>query len=282
MAHFNARMYAAALAYYGLPPSYTRVFTSIAVESDGGKVQSLLVACDAARESLHSKAVWVQINVPHENAAITRKGRPKKACNKDIACIANVTLDFEYPQAPWWAHAVGIQLAATLEQAGLAFPGLPVEDSGGGCHLVLPLVPIEITEETAHSWNKAVALVVQRDIKPAFAHLVSLLQIEMDLEGFDMSRVLSVPGTWRPTNPQKQDCDALRDGYMRSWLPPYGEGYYPVRRESSVLTARIRAAYDEVTHPLVSPHTLPRALSKEGISGPNPSTTDDDLTIIHL
>jgi hypothetical protein len=245
---FDSGIYAAALAYYGLPADYARVFTLRPLPSEPPATAhrpSMLVACNAAVESRRGQAVWVQLNPPRAGAALTRWGRPRKASNWEIACLANVSLDFEYPSEPKLAHAVGEALAAFLMEEGLAAPGLPVEDSGAGCHLVLPLPALPITEQTASQWNRAVHHVVRTLIKPRFDHLVRQAGIKMELEGFDISRLLSVPGTWRPSNPAKADSPTLRPGTLRRWLPPYSHSY-PIRQECALLAHQIKAAYQEL------------------------------------
>lgn len=246
---FDCGMYAAALAYYGLPAGYARVFTLRSLPSEQvsttSRQSSMLVACNAAVESRRGRAVWVQINPPRAGVALTHRGRPKKATNSDIGSLANVSLDFEYPPEPRLAHAVGQALAASLVEEGLAAPGLPVEDSGAGCHLVLPLPPLPLTQQAACQWNRAVHQVVQTFIKPGFDALVRQAGIKMELEGCDLSRLLSVPGTWRPTNPAKADHPALQSGTLRRWLPPYTHAY-PIRQECALLARRIRVAYQEL------------------------------------
>jgi hypothetical protein len=249
---FDATMYQAALRFYGLPEEYERTFTTL-VRRDRltqeplldatGKPLSTLVACDSARASMQGQAVWVQVNLPFADLARTKQGRPRKARNEEIEWIMNITLDFEYPAHPPLAHEIGQELAAYLIVMGIAEAGLPIEDSGAGCHLVLPLVPIQTTRATASQWNQAVRWVVKRHIQPRFEQCVAKHGIVLELGGFDSSRVLSVPGTWRPPNPSKGDCPSLRLGYLRRWLPPYTQGWYPTRRESAHLADLVREAY---------------------------------------
>jgi hypothetical protein len=85
--------------------------------------------------------------------------------------------------------------------------------------------------------------VVKQYIQPRFAQYVAKRGIALELGGFDISRVLSVPGTWRPPNPNKEDCPTLQQGYLRRWLPPYTGGWYPTRRESIRLADLVREAY---------------------------------------
>jgi putative DNA primase/helicase len=251
---FDSDMYRASLAYYGLPQNYSHTFglvqktnreTGEPLYNKKGEPDTTLMSRKAAYESSHGHAVWIQVNSPRESTK-TKKGYPKKAENSDIQKLANVPLDFEYPQEPAKALRIGTALAHYLEQQGLAEPGLPVENSGGGAHIVLPLPPIEITADTAERWNEAVRVVVKSHIEPEFLRMVKQEQIEMDLCGFDISRVLSAPGTWRPTNPKKPDCPQLQQGFLRCWLPPYTDGVYPVRKESAKLAELIREAFATV------------------------------------
>lgn len=244
---FDPHMYRAALAYCGLPQDYRRTFKSVQkTNRETGEKFSTLYSCDAAKESRQGLAVWVQVNIPHKDAAMY-KGYPKKASNEDIQRYQNLTLDYEYPQEPQRAHRVSIALLAFLIKQGLAEPGAAGEDTGGGGHIVLPLPAIEVTRETAKQWNEAVRFVVKQHIQPEFARLVAQEHLEIDLEGYDLSRVLSLPGTWRPTNSEKPDCEQLQAGYLRRWLPPYTDGRYPERKESAHLKALIEEAYKSLS-----------------------------------
>ncbi len=253
--NFDPAMYRASLAYYDLPPNYKRVFKIIPKKSletgellykENGEPDTILIGCNAAYESSQGNAIWVQVNIPRTSTK-TAKGHPKKAYNKNIERLANVTLDFEYPQEPAKALRIGLALAHYLEAQGLAEPGLPVENSGGGCHIVLPLPPIDITEATATQWNDAVRVVVKKYIEPEFRRMAADEHIKMDLAGYDISRILSAPGTWRPTNPKKPDCDELKQGFLRCWLPPYTDGVYPERKECAKLAELIRNVYDTLS-----------------------------------
>lgn len=267
---FDSKMYAAALAYYGLPADYNRTFkqkiivdktTGEPLCDKNGKPKTTLISCKAAQESFAGNAVWVQINQTFEGAALNGSGEyryPKKAKNEDIQWIENISSDFEYPPDPSIAYQIGLELAQYLVSQGLAADGLPVEDSGAGCHIVLPIPAIETTPETAKRWNDAVAEVVNTSIKPAFKRLIDQAGIEMDLEGFDISRVLSAPGTWRPYRPDKQDCDALKEGYSRRWLTPYTDDQYPERKECEKLAELIREAYTRLELSATLPNTTPR------------------------
>src|SRR6266566_886815 len=106
---FDAKMYQAALAYYGLPANYSRVFKVVPATDPethkplfkaDGTPETWLRSCNASGESQRGNSVWVQVNLPHEPAAKNAKGYPKKAKNEDIAHLANITLDCEYPPEP--------------------------------------------------------------------------------------------------------------------------------------------------------------------------------------
>jgi P4 family phage/plasmid primase-like protien len=254
---FHFEMYKAALEYYGLSIGYTRTFKQIFLTNkdtgdplldENGKQKTALSSCNLPKESLQGNAVWVQVNEPFEEAAlrVSDYGRtyPKKAKNSDIQFIRTISLDFEYPQEPRIAHEICYKLIDYLIEQGLAEEGLPGEDTGGGCHIGLSINPIETTPETALQWNSAITEVVKSLIKPEFDRLCQEAGITMDLSGFDISRVLSLPGTWRPYNPEKNDCKALQQGYLRRWLPPYTGANFPVRRESGNLTQVIRDMFE--------------------------------------
>jgi hypothetical protein len=276
---FDGRMYAAALAYYGLPTDYKRTFkqktltdrnTGEILRGKDGKPRTTLVACKAAQESAQGNAVWVQVNRTFEGAAFNTSGDykyPKKAANSDIQMIKNITTDFEYPPNPSIAHGIGRALAHYIVSQGLAAEELPVEESGAGCHIVLPIPTIETTPETAELWNKAVYEVVKTHIQPEFDRLVKAAGIVMDMGGFDISRVLSSPGTWRPYRPDKHDCDALKSGYLRRWLSPYVDGRYPERKENEKLATLIRDAYKRLTEEAQKLKEAPTTQRRTTITG---------------
>lgn len=258
---FDPRMYRAALAYYGLPSNYDRVFrrkalidkeTNQPLLDKKGQLQTILISCQAERESRSGNAVWAQVNSARPGTAlktITREGReihyPKKAANADIGTLQNVTLDFEYPANPHIALEIGRQLADYLITQGIGAEELPIEDSGAGPHIGLPLPAIQIANgEEAERWNNAVAILVREIIQPEFLKLCEQAGIVMDLSGFDISRVLSLPGTWRPRNPEKSDCEMLQQGYLRRWCAPYVDGNYPARVESQQLREMLQGYYE--------------------------------------
>src|SRR5438876_12325671 len=95
---FDPALYAASLAYYGLPADYCRVFTTRHLVdpqtkqprfNEGGDPVTLLVACTAQGASARGQAVWIQVNRPYGDAARTDNGRPKKARNMDIQFLAD-------------------------------------------------------------------------------------------------------------------------------------------------------------------------------------------------
>ena len=227
----NTALYHAALTYYGLAAGHARVF---AKGHDG--YLRLCTATDAAR---HNLPAWVQVNEPTAGYPL------KKAANADIAVVRTITLDAEYTPEPHRAHAIGLDLAHGLEQAGLVAPGLAVEDSGAGFHLVLPIAPIRTADYGGGDIiNAAVALVVATDIKPLFLQAAERLGLasHIKLDAFDISRIFSVPGMWRPGGLKPDEAAYLRDGYIRRWLPPYTADNPPKRRESHELARRIVAA----------------------------------------
>lgn len=257
---FDAKLYAGVLAYYGLPANWQRVFkqkvltdreTGAPLLDSQGKEKTTLVSCNGPRESAQGHATWVQVNQPYSDAAITtvQQGKytyPKKAKNEDIELIANITFDFEYPPDPSISHRIALALMDYLISQGLAAAEAPIEDTGGGDHIVLPILPIQTTKDTAERWNNAVREVVKKYIQGEFDRLVQQAGIKMDLGGYDISRVLSVPGTWRPYRPDKNDCDALKGGYLRRWLAPYVDGRMPERKENARLAELIQDAYERL------------------------------------
>src|SRR5690349_18640618 len=110
---FDASMYQAALVYYGLPSNYGRTFTQEPVrDPKPGQSDTWLKSCSVPSASRGRRATWVQVNQPRAGKALTGKEGDerryfKKASNEDIGMLANITLDFEYPQDPSKALAVG-------------------------------------------------------------------------------------------------------------------------------------------------------------------------------
>jgi len=285
---YDHKMYQSAIAFYGHLPTWERTFTkhlmtdkntgAPILDEKTGKQKTALHSCNPSTACLQGNAVWTQVNPPFEGTAIwtSKDGKysgPKKATNRDIQFIRNVTLDFEYPKAPHTAHAVAHRLVHYLASIGLCKPDHPIEDTGGGVHIGLPIVQIESTPEISTLWNGAVARVVKSLILPEFNRLCQGAGIVMDLEGYDISRILSFPGTWRPTNPDKEDAGFLKDGYLRRWLEPYTDENYPVRKENEKLTQLIQEAFTKLqnesqestkkgkdylkSNPRVSPNDLP-------------------------
>src|SRR5690242_405008 len=157
---YDHKMFQAALAFYGLPPKWAWTFTkhlmtdkqtsTPIIDEKTGKHKTTLRSCNPSKACAQGKAVWTQINVPREGTAIIKgtneRGSysyPKKAMNQEIAIIRNVALDFEYPPDPQKAHAVARKLVAYLASIGLCEPGHPIEDTGAGAHIALPIEPIE-------------------------------------------------------------------------------------------------------------------------------------------
>lgn len=115
-------------------------------------------------------------------------------------------------------------------------------------------------------------MVVKQRIQPAFDQLVQEAGIKMDLGSFNVDRALSVPGTWRPYRPDKNDCDALKAGYLRRWLDPYTDGRYPERRECTKLADEIREVYMQLKKEQVAPKEKKAAT----VQGSHSSSTDQE------
>lgn len=151
--------------------------------------------CKPFRSYDASKPIWLQINDVGANF------NKVKASIIDVVNMKNLAFEAEYPPEPEKAHRVGVALAQKLVELGYAEPGLPVEDSGAGFHIVIPIVPIETAKHGGPKLvNEAVQSFVETYIKPEFDRLVEAesLQGEIKLEAFNIDRVLSIPGTWRP------------------------------------------------------------------------------------
>jgi hypothetical protein len=246
---FDVGMYSAALAYYGLPQDYHRIFA---------KLGEGLEAVTAQQAANTNRACWLQVN---ETAADFPIKKPSRA---DITTVRNIQLDFEYPPEPQRCHAVGVELVFALASQGyISQEGQPiVEDSGAGCHIVLPIAPLETNEHGGgEAVNEAVASVVRRYFEPEFNRIARRYHLDkaVKLEAFDISRIFSVPGTWRPGNSKPNEADYLRAGYMRRWLPPYIGQTYPTRHESQVLTDLVKAECVAIaTQPKQAPQPVAR------------------------
>ncbi len=252
---FDAAMFRAALDYYGLPGDYNRFFT----RGDSlrrRQVRRGMISFWAwwsynavpgypERDSEDGRVVWTQVNLPAASHPF------KKAEVPDIELYQNLTLDFEYPPDPSIAVAIGIKLAKHLLELGLAEahhdwllqgePGLPIEYSGAGVHICLPLTPLRTaTLGGPETLNDAVYNLVLRYIQPPFDRLAANAGLDgkMRLDGYDISQVLSLPGTWRPSDWKPDDCERLRSGVLREWIKEDSQSnilLYPHRRESAVL-----------------------------------------------
>lgn len=255
----NLAMYRAALSYYGLPANYRRIYRKPA---DGRG----LIPCTIAEAAKDGVTCWAQVNIPNQSLKL------KKALNDDIAVYQNLTLDFEYQQEPQRAHAIGVELAYWLEQAGYCPKGLAVEDTGAGVHIVIPLVTIQVQQEFSSDFarkvlieqhyylpdeitlansgalllNIAVGNIVKQSIEPQFRAIATRYRLPaLPLDGHDISRLLSMPGMYRPGGNKDNEASYLQGGYVRRWLYPYVGDKYPSRQESEIMSDLIRA---EVNH----------------------------------
>jgi hypothetical protein len=237
MLRFDARMYQAALAYCGLPADWPRTFT-LRTFVPRGSSTPITAPCktNVMLASCAGLAVWTQINDCDPDAPI------RKPKNTAITVLRNVSLDWEFPQQPRRALDLGLDLADALGEAGLALPGQPVDDSGAGPHLILPITPVVTADHGGGALvNDAVERLVKAHILPLFLKLAQRhgLDGQVELGAYDISRVISLAGCWRPGHNKPDDAPFLHDGYLRRWLPPYVDGRYPVRRESARLSALI-------------------------------------------
>jgi hypothetical protein len=252
---FDGEMFRAALAYYGLPADYHRFFTrGESLRRHEVRRGYLTVGTwwfynavpgHPERDSRAGRVVWAQVNLPDTTHPL------KKAEVPDIDLFQNLTLDFEFPRDPSVALGMGIELAKHLLDLGLAEPhddwvldgkpGLPIERSGAGVHICLPLPSLrtavlggpEIVNDAVHN-------LVLRYVQPRFDRLAAQTGIDgkLHLDGYDLGHLFSLPGTWRPPHMKKDECEDLRRGFLRRW---HGDGSrdrgrpYPRRRESRVL-----------------------------------------------
>jgi tRNA(Arg) A34 adenosine deaminase TadA len=240
---FDREMYAAALAFYNLPPHYKRAFTRL----HKGPIE-VKVPCDARAASEDGRVVWVQVNLPHESYPL------QPASSQDIAVYQNLVLDFERPKDPQRALDLALDLVERLIENEIAEPhpdwplrgrpSVPIECTGAGVHICLTLPPLRTDEYGGPGVvDRAVARVVERYIRP---EVVRALGDDVDplinVHAYDIGHLYSCPGTWRPANLKDQDCEELRPGFLRHWYRHPDDSYpipYPRRRESAVLAQLI-------------------------------------------
>jgi hypothetical protein len=240
--NFDQEMFLAAQRFYALPPNYTRFLRKRTyTDRDSGREVTFMGVCTPRKAALEGSACWVQVNPVRGGEGLNKKGLPRKASNSEIAFLNNITLDFEFPPDPERIHVIGVELAAFLIEIGLAQPGLPVEDSGAGAHIVIPIMPYEIASGEGEKVNECVRKIVAAYITPQFDRLLKRYGLEglAKLEGYDISRILSMPGTFRPGGNKPGEAAYIQAGYLRRWLPPYEGGNFPERTESATWNALI-------------------------------------------
>lgn len=275
-------MWQAALSYYGLPVAYSRFVKSMPIaDSTEGKTKLVFTNVeDAAKDN---RACWLQVNEPAKSYLA-----PKPNISH-IVTYRNLTLDFEYPPNPYLCHAIGVELAQWLVGKGYAHEGLAVEDSGAGSHIVLPLVEIDVTKQVnggGETLNKAVASVVDTYIKPQFEVIANRYGLSVGkagdtrLEAYNIDRILSIPGTFRPANSKPNEATHLANGYMRKWLAPYDkQGVYPVRKESQVLHDLIMSTCLSVQNQQITTQQKVNELQQQKDMV---STNNDVTQVVHI
>lgn len=220
-AKFDPRVFAGALAYYGKPEKYARVFT---LGHDGFR------PANPAVDSAQSLPVWLQANETARELTL------KKPSNAEIVAVRNITLDFEYLPEPGRVHALARAYVARLHELGLVEDGQPVDDSGAGAHVTIPFAHILCADHGGPAViNDAVARVVHDYYEPPFVELATAAGLTgVELEAYDISRVISTPGTWRPGGTKTGEAAYLAAGYLRRYLIP-DDGSLPERRESKTV-----------------------------------------------
>lgn len=201
-----------ALRYYNLEPDYKRIF----MPNGNGSLYSLDIDAATSRQCY----AWVQINLTDKNFPI------KKPENRDITIVQNISLDFELPNNPAAAHAVGEEFAHWISNTFYPMQNvvLPREDTGAGVHLVIPIEPLSTAVYGGPEVvNTSIKLVVEKYIRDYFYDTCNNHKVQMSLGAYDISRLLSAPGTWRPPSPTKPDATFLLHGYVRRYMPPFDE-----------------------------------------------------------
>ena len=199
-----------ALDYYGLPSNYQRIFTKVG--KSGFRPISI---SDAVSRQTYA---WVQINDVDPGFPID------KPYNKDIVCVRNISLDIDYAKDPTKAHRIAISFSEYISNL-FAHPTIPVEDTGGGSHIVIPIPRIDTA---LYGGGEAINLAIRRTVdelfKPEFLSLCDAHGVgrkEIDFGSYDVSRILSAPGTFRPPHATNPDAPFLKNGYIRKWLDIY-------------------------------------------------------------
>ena len=221
------------LAFVGRPSDAATLAKTLA----GG-----LAASDAERASVAGLSpVWCHHNDPVREAA---KG---KAAIGDIATINNLVVDLDAASDPEAAHAAAVESRWRLAERWLCRPDHPIVRSGGGAHLVFPITPVGVADlGGAAIADAAVKYAIGQHIAPivraAIADLGVADRVKLDTQCFEISRVLSVAGTWRPG--KAGDHPSIAGGTMRRWLDVYDAGTPPLRSDhtSSHLAYIVRGA----------------------------------------
>ncbi|NWJ49126.1 MAG: hypothetical protein HXX08_24985 [Chloroflexi bacterium] len=254
--NYNAALFKSHLAFLGLPEDYNRHFkkwtpldpqTGCPKLDSTGNVKTALCVAKPHTASVHAEAVWTQIN---QSSELNKSGNPKKPFNKSIEVVSNLQIDFEDPKNPEKVKEFGLAFGKKVS-ALLGYPEeLPVLDSGAGCHIEFPINSIITADFCGGDLvNQAVRQVIEKLIKPLFDETAQefCLTGTIKLEGFDISRILSLAGTFRPPNPKK-DIEGrafLAQGYARKWLN-YDETNPPKRWENEQLTRLILEEIEEI------------------------------------
>lgn len=199
-----------ALRFYRLDPSYNRIFTL-----NGNGIPKPTTPTSAIKSREYA---WVQINLVDPSLPL------KKPENADIVIVQNISLDFELPENPSAAHAVAEEFSSWLSMVFYAGQNvlIPVEDTGAGSHIVIPIEPLNTRIYGGGDVvNTAIKLVVEKYIRDHFYSICQDHGVQMALGAYDISRLLSAPGTWRPPSATKPDAQFLIHGYVRRYMPPF-------------------------------------------------------------
>ncbi len=222
-----------ALTYYGLPLDWPRIFMP-----NGNGALYLLDADAATSKQCYA---WVQLNLTNKQFPL------KKPENKDIEIVNVVSFDFELPNNPALAHEVGDEFARWFSSIFYAGQGidLPLEDTGAGIHLVIPIEPLNtLVYGGAEVVNTAIKMVVEGYIRDDFRRICDDHGVQMSLGAYDISRLLSAPGTYRPPSATKPDANFLLHGYVRRFMPPF-DSIDPQRVECTFLRDLIIGKTDD-------------------------------------
>lgn len=190
----------------------------------------------------------------------------------DVIAIKNIVYEFEYRSDPQVAIATALRFRNSLIRKGWAPHDLIIFISGGGIHLIIAIPEIKLERKTARRYNAAIQKMTEKEIFPLFLDAKNYVQAlfpkedlsKMNLEGYDIARLLSASGTWRPST-HDDDHSSLKNGIIRY---VYNDEI-PIRNEWEPMKNLIEKYYKEIEEDIVE-----RLMTIEQLKG---TPEDDEL-----